>query len=217
MTLIAPSILSADFAALGEAVRNMQRWEADYIHLDVMDGSFVSNITFGHTMIKALRKHTSLPFDAHLMVENPLKWVPTYKAAGVDIFTFHIEADRHAHRTIQQIKKCEMKAGIALNPSTPLTSIEYLLDDLDMVLIMSVNPGAPAQKFIPSAVEKIRKLNDMICERGLDVLIQVDGGINETTAKHCIDAGANILVAGNSVFSALDPKIMIRRLRCEHC
>lgn len=212
---IAPSILSADFAALGEACDKMKEWGADYVHLDVMDGSFVNNITFGHSMIKALRKHTSVTFDAHLMVDNPAKWVPYYKDAGADIFTFHAEADRHIHRTLQTIKKCEMKAGVALNPATSLSAIEYVLDQCDMVLVMSVNPGAPAQKFIPSAIEKIRRLREMIDERHLDVDIEVDGGINVETAKHCIAAGANILVAGNAVFSSDDPKKVIRMLRGE--
>ncbi|MBQ9949196.1 MAG: ribulose-phosphate 3-epimerase [Clostridia bacterium] len=215
MIKIAPSILSADFSALGEACDKMKEWGADYVHLDVMDGSFVNNITFGHGMVKALRKHTSVTFDAHLMVENPVKWVPYYKDAGADIFTFHVEADRHIHRTIQTIKKHEMKAGVALNPATPLCMVEYVLEDCDMVLLMSVNPGAPAQKFIPSTIEKIRRLREMADERGLKLDIEVDGGVNEHTAPHCIAAGANILVAGNAVFSADDPKRMIRILKGE--
>ena len=215
MIKIAPSILSADFANLGSACECMKDWGADYVHLDIMDGSFVNNITFGHTMVKALRKRTSVTFDAHLMVENPAKWVPYYKDAGADIFTFHVEADRHIHRTLQTIKKYEMKAGVALNPATPLCTVEYVLDECDTVILMSVNPGAPAQKFIPSTLEKIRRLREMIDERGLNVDIEIDGGVNENTAKHCIAAGASILVAGNAVFSAEDPKKMIRILKGE--
>lgn len=215
MIKIAPSILSADFAALGKACDVMKEWGADYVHLDVMDGHFVNSITFGHTMIKALRSHTSLVFDAHLMVENPIKWLPYYKDAGADIFTFHAETDNHIHRTLQAIHKCGMKSGIALNPATPLCAIEYVLDQCDMVLLMSVNPGAPAQQFIPSTIEKIRRLREMIDERNLDIDIEVDGGINVETAKHCLAAGANVLVAGNAVFSSQDPKRTIRMLRGE--
>lgn len=215
MTKISASVLSADFAEMGNAVSLMRPWGADYVHLDVMDGSFVSNITFGHMMCKALRKYTTLPFDVHLMVENPSKWIPTFKSAGADIFTFHVEAERHIHRTLQMIKKCEMRAGVALNPATPLSSIEYVLDMCDIVVLMSVNPGAPAQTFIPSVLDKIRTLNEMITERGLNVEIEVDGGINETTAKHCIMAGANTLVSGSALFSAQSPRHMIERLRCE--
>lgn len=215
MIKIAPSILSADFADLGSACDKMKEWGADYVHLDVMDGSFVNNITFGHTMVKALRPHTSVTFDAHLMVDNPIKWVRPFKEAGADIFTFHAEADNHIHRTLQEIKKCNMKAGVALNPATPLCAVEYVLDMCDMVLIMSVNPGAPAQKFIPSAIEKIRRLREMAEKRGLDIDIEVDGGVNKDTAPHCIAAGANVLVAGNAVFTADDPKKMIRILKGE--
>lgn len=215
MIKIAPSILSADFANLGKACDEMKDWGADYVHLDVMDGSFVNNITFGHPMVKALRKHTPLTFDVHLMVENPYKWIPYYKDAGADIFTFHVEADRHIHRTLQTIKKYEMKAAVALNPATPLCTVEYVLDECDMVLLMSVNPGAAAQKFIPSTLEKIRRLREMIEERKLNIDIEVDGGININTACHCIAAGANVLVAGNAVFSSEDPKRTIRRLKGE--
>ena len=215
MIKVAPSILSADFAELGKACDVMKEWGADYVHLDVMDGAFVPNITFGHTMIKTLRKHTTVTFDAHLMVENPIKWVPYYKDAGADIFTFHAEADRHIHRTLQMVHKCEMKAGVALNPATPLSNIEYILDDCDMILLMSVNPGFPSQKFIPSTLEKIRRLREMIDDRGLDVDIEVDGGVNKETAPMCIAAGANVLVAGNAIFSSNDPKRMIRILKQE--
>ena len=212
---IAPSILSADFAALGSATNQLEEWGADMVHIDVMDGNFVSNITFGASMVKALRPHSKLPFDVHLMVENPLKWIPIFKDAGADIFTFHIEADRHSHRTIQTVKKLNMKAGIALNPATPLSILEYILDDIDLVLLMTVNPGAPAQEFIPSVVEKIKRLNDVILERDLRVDIEIDGGINASTARHCIDAGADILVAGNSIFTAPNPISMIKKLRGE--
>ena len=215
MIKIAPSILSADYAALGSAVDALKDWGADYVHLDVMDGAFVPNITFGAPMTKALRSHTDLVFDAHLMVENPAKWVQDFKNAGADILTIHIEADRHAHRTLQLIRSLGMKAGISLNPQTPPEAIEYLLEAVDLILVMTVNPGFGGQKFIPEAAKKIAVIRKMLEEKGLEnkVEIEVDGGVNAETAKICREYGANVLVAGNAVYSAPDPKEMIRLLR----
>lgn len=215
MIKIAPSILSADYAALGAAVDALKPWGADYVHLDVMDGAFVPNITFGAPMTKALRSHTDLVFDAHLMVENPAKWVQDFKNAGADILTIHIEADRHAHRTLQLIRSLGMKAGIALNPQTPPEAIAYLLEEVDLVLVMTVNPGFGGQKFIPEAAKKIAIIRKMLEEKGLEnkVEIEVDGGVNAETAKICREYGANVLVAGNAVYSSPDPKEMIRLLR----
>lgn len=215
MIKIAPSILSADYASLGSAVDALKDWGADYVHLDVMDGAFVPNITFGAPMTKALRSHTDLVFDAHLMVDNPAKWVQDFKNAGADILTIHIEADRHAHRTLQLIRSLGMKAGISLNPQTPPEAIEYLLEAVDLILVMTVNPGFGGQKFIPEAAKKIAVIRKMLEERNLadKVEIEVDGGVNAETAKICREYGANVLVAGNAVYSAPDPKEMIKLLR----
>lgn len=215
MIKIAPSILSADYASLGAAVDALKPWGADYVHLDVMDGAFVPNITFGAPMVKALRSHTDLVFDAHLMVEEPSKWVQDFKTAGADIVTIHIEADRHAHRTLQLIRSLGMKAGVALNPQTPPEAISYLVEAVDLILVMTVNPGFGGQKFIPEAAKKIAVIKKMLEEKGLSgrVEIEVDGGVNAETAKICREYGANVLVAGNAVYSANDPKEMIKTLR----
>lgn len=214
MIKIAPSILSADYAALGAAVEKLSEWGADYVHLDIMYGCFVPNTTFGAPMCKALRKHTGLVFDAHLMVDNPSQWIPAFKDAGADIVTIHIEADRHAHRTLNYIRSLGMKAGIALNPSTPPSAVEYLLDSCDLVLVMTVNPGFGGQKFIRGAAEKISVIRKMLDDRGIhDVEIEVDGGVNVETAAICRANGADVLVAGNAVFSSDDPKKTIELLR----
>lgn len=197
---ISPSILSADFAKLGEEVRAIDTAGADWIHIDVMDGHFVPNLTIGPGVIKALRPHSQKPFDVHLMIEPVDPYLEAFADAGADIITAHPEAGPHFHRTVQSIKGLNKKAGAALNPSTPLEVIDYVLEELDLVLIMSVNPGFGGQSFITSQLRKIETLAERIAARGLSTLIEVDGGVNPQTARQCVDAGARALVAGSAVF-----------------
>lgn len=211
--IIAPSILSADFSNLEREVRAIDSAGADWVHLDVMDGSFVPNITFGMPIIKAIRKHTSLPFDVHLMIDNPASRVDDFIAAGADIITIHYEADRHIERTVSYIKSKGVKAGIALNPGTPISLLEDIICELDMVLIMSVNPGFAAQKLIEFSFEKVEKLSNLAKEKNENLIIQVDGGVNDKTAISLKLAGANCLVAGSYIFGSKDYKAAIASLK----
>ena len=214
MIKIAPSILSANFAAMGEAVQKLKAQGADWVHFDVMDGNFVPNITFGPDMCKAIRPLTDLPIDVHLMVEHPSDWIVPFRKAGADVLTIHAESsERHLHRALQSIHAEGMKAGIVLNPATPICVCTHLLADCDLVLLMSVNPGFGGQSFIPETLHKIRLLKQEIDARGLNTLIEIDGGVNPDTAKLCIEAGADVLVAGSAVFKAPDPAAMIASLR----
>jgi ribulose-phosphate 3-epimerase len=199
-TRIAPSILSADFARLGEEVRDLAAAGADYIHVDVMDGHFVPNLTIGPAVVKALRPHVALPFDVHLMIAPVDPYIPDFAAAGADILTVHPEAGPHLHRTIQLIRSLGKKAGIALNPATPVEAVDYVLADIDLVLVMSVNPGFGGQSFIASQLDKIRALRRRIDALGRAIDLEVDGGINPETAPLAIEAGADVLVAGTATF-----------------
>jgi ribulose-phosphate 3-epimerase len=199
--LISPSILSADFARLGEEVRAIDEAGADWIHVDVMDGHFVPNLTIGPAVVAALREHTAKPFDVHLMCAPVDNWIEPFAAAGADIITVHPEAGPHVHRTIQAIKALGKQAGISLNPATPAKMLDYLIGEIDLVLVMSVNPGFGGQGFITSQLKKIEAVRTMIDKAGRDVRLEVDGGINPQTARQCVEAGADVLVAGSSSFA----------------
>ncbi|ALS21563.1 MULTISPECIES: ribulose-phosphate 3-epimerase [Paenibacillus] len=215
MLRIAPSILSADFSMLGQEIADVERGGADWIHVDVMDGHFVPNITLGPLVVEAIRPKTRLPLDVHLMIEEPDRYIPAFAKAGADLISVHTEACVHLHRTLHLIKEQGVKAGVVLNPATPLSALEHVMDDkLDLVLVMTVNPGFGGQHFITGMLPKIAKLREMLNDRGLqDVDIEVDGGINEETAKLAVEAGANVLVAGSAVFNRPDRADAIRAIR----
>ncbi len=211
---IAPSILSADFSRLGEEIKDVETAGAEMIHLDVMDGCFVPNITIGPVVIKSLRKVTKLPFDTHLMIDNPNKYIADFAEAGVNILTVQAEACIHLQRVLSQIREHGMKAGVALNPHTPESILEYVMDDLDLILVMTVNPGFGGQKFIESMVPKIKKVRKMIDRSGKNIYLEVDGGINSHTCETVMEAGANLLVAGSAIFHTDNYYEAINRLRC---
>ncbi|WML35136.1 ribulose-phosphate 3-epimerase [Clostridium sp. OS1-26] len=200
MVKIAPSILSADFSKLGEDIKSLEKYGADFIHIDVMDGMFVPNISFGVPIMKSVRKITNLTFDVHLMIEEPARYIEDFVKAGADIITVHYEADRHIDRTINYIKSFGIKAAVALNPATPVESIKHLIPILDMVLIMSVNPGFGGQKYINYCSEKIREVKELSNKYNKNLMIQVDGGVGKDNIKEVVDCGANVVVAGSAVF-----------------
>ncbi|MGI6484969.1 MAG: ribulose-phosphate 3-epimerase [Thermoanaerobacterales bacterium] len=213
MVKVAPSILSADFTVLLEEIKKVESAGADYLHIDVMDGHYVPNITIGYPVVSCLKGRTHLPLDVHLMVENPERFVKSFAKAGASILTVHVEAAVHIHSVLQMIKSLNVVPGIALNPSTPLSSLEYILEDAGVVLLMSVNPGFGGQKYIPQITEKIRALRKMIDERGCNVSIEVDGGVNERNAYEIISAGAEILVAGSAIYNSNCPAEVIQKMK----
>ena len=213
MGKIAPSILSADFTRLGEEIKAVEKAGADYIHVDVMDGHFVPNITIGPMIVKAARRVTDLPLDVHLMISEPDSFIDEFAAAGASIITVHAETSKHLHRTIQHIKNNGVRAGVSLNPATPLAGLEYILEYLNMVLLMTVNPGFEGQEFIPQVILKVKRLKEMVDKRGLDIEIEVDGGINPETIGLVSSAGANVFVAGSAIFYSEDYEKTIRLMR----
>ena len=213
MVKLAPSILSADFARLLEDVKKVEKAGCEYLHIDVMDGHFVPNITLGPGIVKSLRKDVDMVFDAHLMIENPDNYIKQFVDAGCDIIVVHQEACRHLHRTIQNIKSHGIKAGVSLNPATPIDTIKYVLQDVDMVLLMSVNPGFGGQSYIPVVTEKIKELKSLIDEMGLDIDIEVDGGVKPSNISEVVNAGANVIVAGSAIFNTDDIDEAVKSLR----
>ena len=216
MHLIAPSILAANWSNLEREVRDVSRSGADFLHLDVMDGNFVPVITFGPQMVKAVSEVTSVPLDVHLMIANPEKHIEAFSESGAAIITFHLEATDHAHYLVNRLHDLGVKAGIAINPGTPVSLVEPLIDDIDLLLIMTVNPGWGGQKFIPRTLKKIEQAHRMIESSGREICLEVDGGINDETAPQVVAAGANLLVSGSYVFGSSDRASRIANLRKEH-
>ena len=213
MIKLAPSILSADFARLLEDIKKVEKAGCEYLHIDVMDGHFVPNITLGPGIVKSLRKDVNMVFDAHLMIENPDNYIKEFADAGCDIIVVHQEACTHLHRTIQNIKSHGIKAGVALNPATPIETIKYVLQDVDMVLLMSVNPGFGGQSYIPVVTEKIKELKALIDKMNLDIDIEVDGGVKPSNIAEVVNAGANVIVAGSAIFNAGNIYEAVKSLR----
>ncbi len=213
MIKIAPSILSADFARLGDEIKAIDRAGADYVHIDVMDGHFVPNITIGPLIVEAVRPVTELPLDVHLMIENPSRYIPDFAKAGADLIVVHAEAEKHLHRTVQLIKSLGKKAGVSLNPATPLCTLDMILPDLDLVLLMTVNPGFGGQSFIDSCLPKIAQLRRRIDELGLAIELEVDGGVKTDNIGSIAAAGADVFVAGSAVFNSADYAATIHSLR----
>ena len=213
MKQLAPSILSADFSKLAEDVAQVEKGGADYIHVDVMDGHFVPNISYGAVVMKSLEGKTDLPFDVHLMIENPDDYLEDFMTPNTEYITVHQEACPHLHRTVQHIKSLGVKAGVSINPATSLATLDYILDDVDMVLVMSVNPGFGGQKFIENTIDKVKRLRKLIADTGSHALIEVDGGVQAETAPRLVAAGVDVLVSGSYVFKAADPLKTIRELK----
>ncbi len=213
MVKIAPSILSANFSKLGEEIKDVESGGADLIHVDVMDGHFVPNITIGPLVVSSIRPITTLPLDVHLMIEEPDQYIEDFANAGADFITVHVEACRHLHRTLSLIKSYGVKAGVVLNPATPIDSIKHVIEEVDMILFMTVNPGFGGQTFIHSVLPKIREVSSMIEALGRHIEIEVDGGVNEETARLCIEAGATVLVAGSAIYNCQDRKQAISKIR----
>ncbi len=212
-SIIAPSILAADFANLQREITMINESQADWIHVDVMDGVFVPNISFGMPVIKAIKKHAQKPLDVHLMIVQPERYIEAFREVGADILSVHVEASTHLHRTVQQIKALGMKAGVAINPHSPVSLLQDVIAEIDLVCMMSVNPGFGGQKFIENTYVKVAELANLISERKSPAMIEIDGGVNQNNAGPLLEAGAHVLVAGNFVFSAANPKEVIKRLK----